>query len=146
MFDIIKDLGSNIVPIFGMVFVSYMLFLNYREKQEKNKEKIALIEKGLDPSLLDSKPKNQQYKNQQNSFKSGFFSNWLEIEKRPNQKLFEAVGNYSDELCEHKGNDIVLSLLYRGFVFTPYLTNFYEEQITIGEELIKTIEEYVYKK
>ena len=78
--------------------------------------------------------------------KSGFFSNWLEIEKRPNQKLFEAVGNYTNELSEHKGNDIVLSLLYRGFVFTPYLTNFYEEQITIGEELIKTIEEYVYNK
>ena len=71
MFEIIKDLGSNIVPIFGMVFVSFMVFLKYRETQEKNKEKIALIEKGVDPSLLDSKLKNQQNKNQQNSFKIG---------------------------------------------------------------------------
>ncbi len=74
--------------------------------------------------------------------KSGFFSNWLELEKRPNQKLSEAVGNYTNELCEHKGNDIVLSLLYRGFLVTPYLTNFYEEQISIGNELLKAIEDY----
>ena len=71
MQEIIKDLGSHIVPIFGMVFVSFMLLLKHRENQEKNKEKIALIEKGLDPSLLDSKPKDQQNKNQQNSFKIG---------------------------------------------------------------------------
>jgi len=74
--------------------------------------------------------------------KSGFISNWLEFEKRPNQKLSEAVGNYTNELCEHKGNDIVLSLLYRGFLVTPYLTNFYEEQISIGNELLKEIEDY----
>jgi F0F1-type ATP synthase assembly protein I len=71
MFGIIKDLGSNVVPIFGMVFVSFMLYLKYKGKQEKNKEKIALIEKGIDPILLDSKPKNQQNKNQRNSFKIG---------------------------------------------------------------------------
>jgi hypothetical protein len=48
MFEIIKD----IVPVFGMGFAAFVLYLAYREKQLKNKEKIALIEKGLDPSLL----------------------------------------------------------------------------------------------
>jgi len=66
MFGILKDLGSNIVPIFGMVFVGWLFYLDYRNKQIKNKEKSALIEKGIDPSLLDSKPKNQP-----NSFKIG---------------------------------------------------------------------------
>ena len=64
--------------------------------------------------------------------KSGFFSSWLELEKRPNQKMREALGNYTDTLTEHKGNDIVLSILYRGFLFTAELTGFYEEQVTFG--------------
>ena len=64
MFGMIKDL--DLVPIFGMVFVGWLIYLDYRKKQIKNKEKIALIEKGIDPSLIDSKPKNQQ-----NSFKIG---------------------------------------------------------------------------
>ncbi|MFK7831942.1 MAG: hypothetical protein AB8B52_01585 [Winogradskyella sp.] len=74
--------------------------------------------------------------------KSGFFSNWLELEKRPNQKMREALGNYTDVLTEHKGNDIVLSILYRGFLFTAELTGFYEEQVTLGNELLKAIENY----
>ncbi|PWH82678.1 hypothetical protein DIS18_10605 [Algibacter marinivivus] len=74
--------------------------------------------------------------------KSGFFSEWIELEKRPNQKLNEVVGNYTDELCEHKGNNIVLSLLYRGFLFTADLTSFYKEQVTFGNELLLAIENY----
>lgn len=64
--------------------------------------------------------------------KNGFFSSWLELEKRPNQKMREAIGNYTDVLTEHKGNDIVLSILYRGFLFTAELTDFYDEQVTFG--------------
>jgi hypothetical protein len=74
--------------------------------------------------------------------KSGFFSEWIELEKRPNQKLNEVIGNYTDELSEHKGNDIVLSLLYRGFLFTADLTNFYKEQVTLGNELLEAIDNY----
>ncbi|MFD2725700.1 hypothetical protein [Hyunsoonleella rubra] len=74
--------------------------------------------------------------------KSGFFSRWLELEKRPNQKMREALGNYTDTLTEHKGNDIVLSILYRGFLFTAELTGFYEEQVTFGNELLTAIENY----
>ncbi|RKE89073.1 MULTISPECIES: hypothetical protein [Flavobacteriaceae] len=74
--------------------------------------------------------------------KSGFFSSWLELEKRPNQKMREALGNYTDMLTEHKGNDIVLSILYRGFLFTAELTGFYEEQVTFGNELLTAIENY----
>ena len=74
--------------------------------------------------------------------KNGFWSEWLEIEKRPNQKLNEMLGNYTDILCEHKGNGIVLSLFVRGFLFDPYLTDWYKEQITLGKELLKAIEEY----
>ena len=74
--------------------------------------------------------------------KSGFFSEWIELEKRPNQKLNEVMGNYTDGLSEHRGNDIVLSLLYRGFLFTADLTNFYNEQIMFGNELLMAIENY----
>ncbi|MEP3836644.1 MAG: hypothetical protein ABJM36_03300 [Algibacter sp.] len=74
--------------------------------------------------------------------KSGFFSSWLELEKRPNQKMREALGNYTDMLTEHEGNDIVLSILYRGFLFTAELTGFYEEQVTFGNELLTAIENY----
>jgi len=74
--------------------------------------------------------------------KIGFFSSWLELEKRPNQKMREALGNYTDMLTEHKGNDIVLSILYRGFLFTAELTGFYEEQVTFGNELLTAIENY----
>jgi hypothetical protein len=62
MFGDIKDL----VPFFGMGFAAYVIYLDYRDKQLKNKEKIALIEKGIDTSLLDSKPKSQL-----NGFKIG---------------------------------------------------------------------------
>lgn len=66
MLEMIKDLGSNLVPIFGMVFVGWLFFLDYKNKQIKNREKAALIEKGIDPSQFDSKPNNQQ-----NSLKIG---------------------------------------------------------------------------
>jgi hypothetical protein len=62
-------MGANmqyLVPIFGMGFVGWFLYLAYREKQLKNEEKIALIEKGVDPSLLYPKPKDRP-----NSFKIG---------------------------------------------------------------------------
>lgn len=49
----------DIVPIFGMAFVSWLFYLSFRDNQLKNKEKVALIEKGLDPSLLDPKFKIQ---------------------------------------------------------------------------------------
>lgn len=56
-------MGANIqylIPIFGMGFVSWFLYLAYKENALKIKEKSALIEKGIDPSRFDSKPKNQQ--------------------------------------------------------------------------------------
>ena len=74
--------------------------------------------------------------------KNGFFTKWFQLDTKPNQELTEVVGNYTDDLCKHTGNDVVLSLLHRGFLFKPYLTNFYEEQISIGKELLKAIEEY----
>jgi hypothetical protein len=56
----------DIIPIFGIGFVGWFLYLAFREKQLKIKEKISLIEKGIDPSLLYPKPKDQL-----NSFKIG---------------------------------------------------------------------------
>jgi hypothetical protein len=55
-----------LVPIFGMGFFGWISYLAYRGKQLTNKEKIALIEKGIDPSHLDPKPNNQP-----DSFKIG---------------------------------------------------------------------------
>jgi len=55
-------MGANLqylVPIFGMAFVSWFFYLSFREKQLKNDGKIALIEKGMDPSLLEPKLKYQ---------------------------------------------------------------------------------------
>ena len=67
MFGDIKDL--NLVPIFGMIFAGWLFYLKFREKQIKNQEKITLIEKGMDPSLVYSKSKDNQNKNHLNSFK-----------------------------------------------------------------------------
>ncbi|MBK7106281.1 MAG: hypothetical protein IPH62_13450 [Ignavibacteriae bacterium] len=55
-----------LIPIFGMIFVGWLTYLDYKNKHIINKEKTALIEKGMDPSLLDTKPKNQN-----NNFKIG---------------------------------------------------------------------------
>ena len=74
--------------------------------------------------------------------KNGFISQWLELDARPNQKITDAVGNYKDELCKHPGHNIVLSLFYRGFLFTAYLTDFYKEQISAGKELLNALQEY----
>jgi hypothetical protein len=54
------------VPIFGMAFVSWFLYLSFKDNQLKNREKMTLIEKGIDASLLDARPKNQA-----NGFKIG---------------------------------------------------------------------------
>ncbi len=75
--------------------------------------------------------------------KSGFFSEWLELEERPNQSINAAIGNYTEELTNHEGHDIVLSIFYRGYLFTAFLTGFYEEQVTSGNELIEAIDNYV---
>ncbi len=48
-----------LIPIFGMVFVGWLAYLDYRDKESKNRERSALIEKGIDPSLYDAKPKKQ---------------------------------------------------------------------------------------
>ena len=69
MFGIIKDL--NFVPIFGMIFVGWLFYLKFREKQIKNQEKITLVEKGIDPSLVYSKSRDSQNKNHQNNLKIG---------------------------------------------------------------------------
>jgi hypothetical protein len=69
MFGIFNDL--NFVPIFGMIFVGWLFYLKSREKQIKNQEKITLIQKGIDPSLVYSKSKDNKNKNHQNSFKIG---------------------------------------------------------------------------
>ena len=74
--------------------------------------------------------------------KSGFIAKWLELESKPNRKLPDIVGNYNEDLYKLPGHNITLSLLLRGHLFPAFLTGFYEEQITIGEELIKAIDEY----
>ena len=65
MFGTIEGLGL-LVPIFGMVFVGWLFYLDTKNKLIINKEKSALIEKGIDPSLFDSKPKKQH-----NNLKAG---------------------------------------------------------------------------
>jgi uncharacterized membrane protein YoaK (UPF0700 family) len=69
MFGDLKDL--NLVPIFGMIFVGWLFYLKFREKQIKDQDKITLIEMGMDPALVYSKSKDNQNKNHLNSFKIG---------------------------------------------------------------------------
>jgi hypothetical protein len=74
--------------------------------------------------------------------KNGFTAKWLELDSKPNRKLPDLIGNYSKDLYQHPGHSITLSLLLRGHLFPAFLTGFYEEQITIGVELLKVIDEY----
>jgi hypothetical protein len=74
--------------------------------------------------------------------KSGFSAKWLALESKPNRKLPDIVGNYSNALYQHPGHNMTLSLLFRGHLFPEFLTGFYEAQITIKLELIKVIDEY----
>lgn len=74
--------------------------------------------------------------------KSGFIAKWLELESKPNRKLPDVVGNYNEDLYQLPGHNITFSLLFRGHLFLAFLTGFYEEKITIGEELIIAIDEY----
>jgi len=64
MLEILSNL--NLAPFVGIAFVGWLFYLDYKKKQNRNKEKIELIEKGIDPSLLYSKPNTQQI-----SFKIG---------------------------------------------------------------------------
>ena len=74
--------------------------------------------------------------------KSGFTAKRLELESKPNRQLTDLVGNYNNVLYQRPGHNITLSLLFRGHLFPAFLTGFYEEQITVGLELIKVIDEY----
>lgn len=58
MFGTIEGLGL-LVPIFGLILVGWLFYIENENKKILNKEKSALIEKGIDPSFLDSKPKKQ---------------------------------------------------------------------------------------
>lgn len=56
-------------PIMGLLGISlsfFVIFIIYKAIKLKNQEKLALIEKGMDPTLADSKSKSQQ-----NSLKNG---------------------------------------------------------------------------
>jgi hypothetical protein len=75
--------------------------------------------------------------------KNGFTAEWLELDTKPNRKLPDLIGNYSKDLYQHPGHNITLALLLRGHLFPAFLTGFYEEQITIGAELLIVIDEYI---
>ena len=60
-----------IVPIAGMAFVSWLAYLQYKEKQFNTKERSALIEKGIDPAGIDPALIESKQKNKQNSLKIG---------------------------------------------------------------------------
>ena len=74
--------------------------------------------------------------------KSGSTAKWLELKGKLNRKSPDIVGNYSDKLYQHLGHNINLYVLFRGHLFPAFLAGFYEEQIIVGLELIKVIDEY----
>ena len=64
--NIIETIQETIMGLLGIGLSFMALFIIYKAIQLKNQEKLALIEKGMNPTLADSKPKKQQ-----NNFKIG---------------------------------------------------------------------------
>ena len=55
--DFIDAIQEPIMGLLAMGLCFFSIFVIYRAIKLKNQEKLALIEKGMDPSLADSKPK-----------------------------------------------------------------------------------------
>ena len=62
----IDTIQEPIMGLLGLGLCFFSILVIYRAIKLKNQEKLALIEKGMDPSLADSKPKPQS-----NNFKNG---------------------------------------------------------------------------
>jgi len=63
---LIDAIQEPIMGLLGLGLCFFSILIIYRAIKLKNQEKLALIEKGMDPTLADSKPKNQQ-----NNLKNG---------------------------------------------------------------------------
>lgn len=64
--NFIDTIQEPIMGLFGLGLCFFSILVIYRAIKLKNQEKLALIEKGMDPSLADAKPKSQS-----NNFKNG---------------------------------------------------------------------------
>ena len=64
--NFLDAIQEPILCLLGLGLSFMPLFIIYKAIQLKNRERLALIEKGMDPSLADSKPKSKQ-----NNFKNG---------------------------------------------------------------------------
>lgn len=64
--NLIDTLQEPILGLIGLGLCFMSLFIIHRAIQLKNREKLALIEKGMDPTLADTKPKTKA-----NNFKNG---------------------------------------------------------------------------
>ncbi|MEZ5071253.1 MAG: DUF6249 domain-containing protein [Bacteroidales bacterium] len=62
----IDALQEPVMGLLGLGLCFFSILVVYRAIKLKNQEKLALIEKGLDPTLADPKPRSQQ-----NSLKNG---------------------------------------------------------------------------
>lgn len=58
--ELIDAIQEPIMGLLGLGLSFMALFIIYRAFQFKNREKLALIEKGMDPTLADAKPKQNQ--------------------------------------------------------------------------------------
>jgi hypothetical protein len=74
--------------------------------------------------------------------KSRFTAKWCELDSKPNRKLPALIGHYSKDFYQHPEHRVILSLLLRAHLFPAFLAGSYEEQITIGVDLLNAIDEY----
>ncbi len=63
--------------------------------------------------------------------------------KKVQINLTKQITHYNKELTKHSGHNNILPLLFRGGTNTTLLTGLYEEQISSGMELSKTIKLYI---
>jgi hypothetical protein len=63
---IIDTIQESLFGLLGIGLSFMALFIIYKAIQMKNKERLALIEKGMDPSLAEAKPNSNRLNNLKN--------------------------------------------------------------------------------
>lgn len=80
--EIINKIQEPVMGLLGIGLSFMALYIIYKAIQLKNKEKLALIEKGMDPSLADSGPKRSKQRHLKNGLMligiaAGIFSGYI---------------------------------------------------------------------
>lgn len=75
--------------------------------------------------------------------RSGFFYEWIELDKKVVSDLFSLFTTYTEDLKAHPGHKIIMRLLFRGGTNKTILTPLYEDHIRLAKEVIHQIDEHL---